>query len=137
VDRCGFRLTAVYASHDRDSIGVLVECEGTTLYFSGDTLFVPMLLMMNRFKPDVAFICINGKMGNMSYYEAALYCKLLEAKAAAPTHYDLIQHNTEDPGAFIRTLENVSPQTKGVLLKKGLEYEISDFLRPAAAPDNE
>ncbi|MDR1205340.1 MAG: MBL fold metallo-hydrolase, partial [Peptococcaceae bacterium] len=65
VDRCGFRLTAVYASHDRDSIGVLVECEGATLYFSGDTLFVPMLLMMNRFKPDIAFICINGKMGNM------------------------------------------------------------------------
>ena len=30
--------SVVYANHDRDSIGAVVDCNGLSLYFSGDTL---------------------------------------------------------------------------------------------------
>jgi L-ascorbate 6-phosphate lactonase len=126
-ERCGFKVKAAYAVHDRDSIGVLVELDGLKLYFSGDTLFSSMLMMYNNFKPDVMFVCINGKLGNMSYFEAAQYCKLLDTKTAVPMHYDLIQHNTENPESFTKILPVLSPQTKGVIIEKGIEYKIEDI----------
>jgi L-ascorbate 6-phosphate lactonase len=73
--------------------------------------------------PDVAFICINGKLGNMNYSEAALYADILRAKTAVPTHYDTIENNTENPENFINALSRLAPDTKGVILTRGVEVD--------------
>ena len=123
-------ITATVAEHDADSIGVVVECEGKKFYFSGDTLFTSRLLMRNsRMAPDIAFICINGKLGNMNYMEASLYSDVLRAKVAVPTHYDTIENNTENPENFISGLSRLAPDTKGLILQRGVEYDAAELLR--------
>ena len=86
LERCGFRITATTADHDVDSVGYLVSCDGVKLYFSGDALFYNKNHCAKcRYGAGcVAFICINGKLGNMNYMEAASYCRILGAKVGVP-----------------------------------------------------
>ena len=129
VERCGFKITATMADHDVDSIGFIVETDGYKLYFSGDTLMTTRMLLPNiNMRPDIAFICINGKLGNMNAYEAAGYCKALGTKVGVPTHYDLIKHNTEDPGSFTGALSRMAPDVKAVVLKRGDWYTAAELL---------
>lgn len=95
-----FELTAVFADHTVESFGLIVKTEGKTLYFSGDTLFNEKLFDIARYKPDVAFICINGKLGNMNVDEALVLAKELGASVNIPNHYDMFASNSENPHLF-------------------------------------
>ncbi len=129
LERCGFRITATTADHDVDSVGYLVSCDGVKLYFSGDALFTTKTIVPNvGMAPDVAFICINGKLGNMNYMEAASYCRILGAKVGVPTHYDLIRHNTENPKEFTDALARVAPEVRGFVMERGREYQMEEIL---------
>lgn len=128
VEQNGFKVTAVYANHDRDSIGAIVECGGITVYFSGDTLFDMRLFRIKKFEPDVVCICINGKLGNMNYFEAATYCDILRPKVAIPMHYDLIEHNTENPQNFVKSLNGINKDIKSFIPEKGVEYDVHELL---------
>ncbi len=129
VERGAFRITAVMADHDGDSMGVLIEHEGKRLYFTGDTIFSTILLLLNlALAPDVMFVPINGKGMCMSYHEAALYARFLGAKAAVPMHYDMISNNSEDPQQFVDLLKGVSPGTRGFILERGVFTELEKIL---------
>ena len=39
IDVGDFKITAVYALHSCEAMGIIVEAEGKRLYFSGDTLY--------------------------------------------------------------------------------------------------
>ncbi|NJP41548.1 MBL fold metallo-hydrolase [Oscillospiraceae bacterium HV4-5-C5C] len=91
---------AVYARHSVEAFGVVIQACGLTLYFSGDTLFDPRLAEVKQFKPDYAFICINGKLGNMKVEEAACLAQLIGARVSIPNHYGMFASNTEDPRRF-------------------------------------
>lgn len=95
-----FILTAVYAAHTVEAFGLVVECEGKRLYFSGDTLFDEKLFAIREFKPDVTFICINGRLGNMNVEEALVVAKAIGAPVNVPNHYDMFASNAEDPHLF-------------------------------------
>lgn len=95
-----FKLTAVYAEHTEDSIGVVVECEGMRLYFTGDSLMHEKLYDAAALQPDVLFVCINGKFGNMNWQEAVDLAKGLKVKTAIPAHYDMFAINMEKPELF-------------------------------------
>ena len=95
-----FTLTAVYAAHTVEAFGLVVECEGKRLYFSGDTLFDEKLFAIREFKPDVTFICINGRLGNMNVEEALVVAKEIGAPVNVPNHYDMFASNAEDPHLF-------------------------------------
>lgn len=129
IKRRGFTVTAVYANHDRDSIGVVVDCNGLSLYFSGDTLFDLRLLSIKNYKPDIMCVCINGKFGNMSYYEAAVLCSMVKPRLAIPTHYDMIEHNTENPRNFVNALKNLDKDINVFVPEKGIEYDVSMLLK--------
>lgn len=94
------RLTAVFANHTAEAFGLLVEAEGKTLYFSGDTLYDERLFEIARYRPDITFICINGKLGNMCVNEALLVAQRIGAKVNIPNHYDMFASNREDPHLF-------------------------------------
>jgi L-ascorbate metabolism protein UlaG (beta-lactamase superfamily) len=102
-----FKLTAVKAYHsDPESTGLLIEADGKLVYLSGDTLFQEkladdVLKAAGGRSPDYAFICINGKLGNMDAAQALATVKSLKAKVAVPIHYGLFAENTADPYAFL------------------------------------
>lgn len=99
------RLRAVYADHTADSIGVMVQpLSSGGLYFTGDTEYDSALSQVRRFHPEILFTCINGKLGNMSCYYAALLARLLEVQTAIPNHYGMFRENTEDPTRFLELL---------------------------------
>ena len=129
LDRCGFHVTATTADHDVDSVGYLIETDGRRLYFSGDALFTTKTIVPNvGIAPDAAFVCINGKLGNMNYMEAASYCRILGARVGVPTHYDLIRHNTENPKEFTDALARVAPGIRSFVMERGKEYQIEEIL---------
>ena len=95
-----FEITAVFADHTVEALGVILRAEGKTLYFSGDTLYNEKLFDIAKYAPDVTFICINGRLGNMNVHEALTVAKKISAKTNVPTHYDMFASNSENPHLF-------------------------------------
>ena len=93
-------VTAVFAEHTVEAFGLIVRTEGKTLYFSGDTLFNEKLFDIAEYRPDVTFICINGRLGNMNVTEALTVAKEIGAPINVPNHYDMFASNSEDPHLF-------------------------------------
>lgn len=98
-------ITAVFANHTVEAFGLIVEADGTRLYFSGDTLFDERLFEIAAYHPDITFICINGKLGNMNVTEAITVAEKIGAKTNVPTHYGMFASNTEDPEKFTNNIE--------------------------------
>ena len=129
LERSGFRIIATTADHTPDSVGYLVDFDRIKLYFTGDTLLTVKTLLPNiNMAPDITFICINGKLGNMNYSEAASYCKAIGTKIAVPNHYDLIRHNTENPKEFTDSLAHTAPEIKSFVMEKKVEYRLDTIL---------
>ena len=95
-----FEITAVFAAHTVEAFGLIVSAEKITLYFSGDTLFHEKLFEIARFHPDVAFYCINGRLGNMNVREALTVAERIDAAIQIPNHYDMFASNAADPLLF-------------------------------------
>lgn len=119
----GFTLDAVFADHTADSIGLMVRHSGHTLYFSGDTLYNEQLKELTGFRPDLTFICINGRLGNMNVQEAVRLTQALSPKVGIPAHYDLFADNGEDPQIYLDGLTTVC----GRLLRRGHPTPLSQL----------
>ena len=111
-----FEITAVFADHTVQAFGVIVKAEGKTLYFSGDTLYHEKLFEIGAYAPDVTFICINGRLGNMNVEEALTVAKKIGARINVPTHYDMFASNSEDPHLFADHIDG------GMILEFNKEY---------------
>lgn len=109
-------ITAVLAKHTVEAFGVVLKAEGYTFYFSGDTLYDKRLFEIAAYHPDVAFICINGKLGNMNVEEAVKVAQAIGAKVNVPNHYGMFASNTEDPRKFTDRLQN------GFIMEYNVEY---------------
>lgn len=118
-----FKITAVFADHTVEAIGVIAEAEGKRLYFSGDTLYNEKLFEIKKYSPDVTFICINGRLGNMNVNEALTVAKEIGAKINVPTHYDMFASNSEDPHLFADHTEG------GYILEFNKTYTLEDELK--------
>ena len=116
-------IQAVYAAHTVEAFGVLLRAEGKSLYFSGDTLYDEGLCEVASHNPDITFICINGKLGNMNVDEAVLMAKKIGAIVNVPNHYGMFASNTEDPENFTKQIDN------GFIMEFDLEYDLQDILQ--------
>lgn len=114
-------ITAVYANHTVEAFGVIVSAEGKCFYFSGDTLYDERLFRIAEYRPDVTFICINGKLGNMNVEEAVITARKIGAKVNVPNHYGMFASNTENPQLFAGQLEN------GFIMEFNREYDVEEF----------
>lgn len=117
-----FEITAVFADHTVESFGVVVKAENKTLYFSGDTLHNEKLFEIAQYRPDVTFICINGRLGNMNVVEALDVAKKLGAKVNIPNHYDMFASNSEDPSLFADHIDG------GRILEFNKAYTLEELL---------
>ena len=101
-------IEAVTADHGEmapDAIGVLLEMGGHRLYFSGDTAFHEELFRsVAEFQPEIVFMSVNGKFGNMNAEEGARAAELTEARYAVPCHCWTFAEHGGDPGLFCETL---------------------------------
>jgi len=111
-------ITAVFADHTVEAFGLIVKAENKTLYFSGDTLYNEKLFDIANYHPDITFICINGRLGNMNVEEALITAKIIGAKINIPNHYDMFASNSENPYLFSENIDG------GSVLEFNKEYEI-------------
>lgn len=116
-------LTAVFADHTVEAFGLILKADGKTLYFSGDTLYNEALFEIAEYRPDVTFICINGRLGNMNVEEALTVAKRIGAKVNIPNHYDMFASNSEDPHLFADRISG------GKILEFDRVYTLGELLR--------
>lgn len=107
-----FSLTIVPAYHsDPSPVGVILGADGFSVYVSGDSKFEPELISnLKKASPEnlgAVIICINGKLNNMSWQEAAKVIDALKPKVAIPMHYGMFYENTIDPSDFLSTCKEM------------------------------
>lgn len=111
-------ITAVFAKHTVEAFGIVLKAEDKTLYFSGDTLFDERLYKIAAYKPDVTFICINGRLGNMHVNEAVKAAQKIGAEINIPNHYDMFESNSENPALFTEKIKG------GFIMEFNREYNM-------------
>ena len=117
-----FKLTAVFADHSVPAIGLVIEHDGLTLYFSGDTEYHERLCELSKRNIDLMFICINGKLGNMNAGEAIKLTESIAPRVGIPTHYGMFESNTEDPQKYLSGI------SCGFEMKHNVEYSVKEIL---------
>jgi L-ascorbate metabolism protein UlaG (beta-lactamase superfamily) len=124
----GFVLIGTPAYHsDTDAIGLVIQVCQKSIYISGDTLYNPNLAMAvaeySSKKIDLAFICINGRLGNMDLAEAVEVVKQIQPDVAVPMHYGLFAENTVAPEPFVRKCDAAG--IKAFLFKAGKAVSVT------------
>ena len=71
---------------------------------------------ITKYKPNIAFLCINGKWGNMNVQEAVHVAKYIGANINIPNHYGMFASNTENLELFTSQLHN------GFIMEYNREY---------------
>lgn len=92
-----FSVRAIEARHsDETAVGFVVEAEGITVVFSGDTLYCKDIATQVGKQANIAVVVMNGKGNNMNCTDAARYCADIHADIAIPTHWGLFKKYAKD-----------------------------------------
>ena len=98
IEVAGFEIEPVPAVHPGDHcVGYVIAAGSHRLYHSGDT--TPLDPGVRGV--DVAFVPINGRLGNVDGPEGARLAHTVEAALAVPCHFDMFEFNTASPDAFV------------------------------------
>lgn len=126
----GIVFDAVFAKHTEDSLGYILHYNGSTFYFTGDSQLTEEVgcdgLRGMPLETDVIFVCINGKLGNMTAQEAVLLTKRVHASTGIPNHYGMFAENTEDPCKYEEGLHGSS--CRAMRLEWNKDYLMEDLL---------
>lgn len=121
-----FEIIPVVAFHsDKNAVGIVIKCEGKTIYISGDSEYDESIaddVLKYGGKTDMVLICINGRLGNMNSDDALKVVKAIKPVAALPMHYDLFKENSADPQPFIDSCNKQGIES--FEMKQGKEYSI-------------
>lgn len=104
------------------SAGFMLDIGGARVYVSGDTdLFGEMKVLAERYRPDLAVICVGGGPFTIGPEDAARACQWLGVSHALPVHY---AHNALVKGTgagleFQDALKKIAPQVATTLTKPG------------------
>lgn len=118
------QITATYAEHTPDSVGYMLDFSPMKVYISGDTLYSEKLEEIKDLRPDIMFICINGRWGNMNAEEAAKIAVKIGPTLVIPMHYGLFKENTADPMQFVKALEQFERHPDSFIMEQGVSYEL-------------
>src|SRR3954447_26876977 len=150
----GVTVTAAPGKHSVEEITFVIQGDGHTVYFAGDTLLTPELRELpTRFpRIDLALLPTNRlrirPMGNrkvvMDAADAARLVALLKPDRVIPQHYAftsgwlgdrLITKGNRDPHAFVATVRRMSPGSAAQVTAPGerVDLETGASSRPWAA----
>jgi L-ascorbate metabolism protein UlaG (beta-lactamase superfamily) len=137
----GFNITPVPAAHtsyeineknDHLYLGYFIEGNGIRIYHSGDTVITALLIeKVKAFKPDIAFLPINGGdffrtsrgiIGNMNFREAADFSVAVGVDLVIPIHFDMFPNNRENPAYFVDYLFHQYPAQKFHMMVPGERF---------------
>ena len=99
-----FRIEAVPAYHEGapEAVGYVIRNGAFVIYHSGDTRRVQGIAeAVVAHGVDVAFVPINGKLGNMDGADAARLAYEAGARIAIPCHHEMFRFNTAGPARFV------------------------------------
>jgi L-ascorbate 6-phosphate lactonase len=68
-------------------------------------------------------VCINGGYHNLSHWEAAEICALVQPEVAVPAHYDMMPHNLQSPHMFRKSLYEKARNVKYLRMEYYTAYE--------------
>lgn len=115
-----------FAKHTEDSIGLIFQRRYSGgIYFTGNTEYTPDLLGVKDKMPAILFVCINGKLGNMSYKDAAKLAIQLGIKIVFQSHYGIFAEKSENPDNFVRVL--YGPNVNCVCIRLMEKEELYDL----------
>ncbi len=113
-------------------LGYAIKMGRVTIYHSGDTIVYPELPeTLNNIGIDIAMLPINGRdwiregkgiIGNTGFKEAADLCDAIAADLLIPMHFDLYEHNTENPGYLVDYLYKRYPGMKYHIFQPGERF---------------
>jgi L-ascorbate 6-phosphate lactonase len=113
-------------------LGYVVRLGQITIYHSGDTIVYPGLVqILKESAIDIAMLPINGRdwvrdakgiIGNIGFKEAADLGVAICADLLIPLHFDLYNHNTENPGYLVDYLYRQYPGMKYHLFQPGERF---------------
>jgi len=100
----------------------MLDIGGMRVYLSGDTdLYGDMKMLGERYRPNLACVCVGDGPYTMGPDDAALACKWMGVSQAIPVHY---AHNPQVAGIqagedFARALAKVAPNVRATVMKPG------------------
>lgn len=134
----GLTVTAAPAQHQVEEITFVLQAGGRTVYFAGDTMFIPELEELPARFPhiDVVLVPTNGlrirpllnKQIVMDAEDAARLVSLIRPAVAVPHHYAftsgpigdrLITKGDPDPMTFVDAAARLAPKTAVTVLATG------------------
>ena len=102
-----------------DSEGFILSLKDEiSLYFTGDTAYTKLLGYLTKYRIDIMFTCINGKLGNMGVEDSIRLTETIKPKIVVPNHYGMFAANNADPNEF----KNKGPELNCQILNIGEIY---------------
>lgn len=92
----------VFHPKEEERLGFLIHMDGTSVYFAGDTDFIPE---MKSLKCDIALLPVSGTYV-MTAQEAAQATAAINPKVAVPMHYAAIVGSEADAKKFKSLVKN-------------------------------
>lgn len=125
IENSGIKVSMVPAFHTAGlggtAVGVVVELDGKKIYHAGDTgVTVEMQLIGELYKPDIAFLPIDGRF-NMTPRLAAKAVELLNVPKVVPIHFNTFPAIKSSPEEF-KTF--VGDMSEVIILDPGDKIEL-------------
>ena len=133
-------ITAAPAAHKVPEITFVVQANGSTVYFGGDSKLIPELRELPQRFPSIqlALLSVNGLrvMGEqvvMNAEQAAELAGLIGAEVAVPIHYKfhgswftdgLILSYDGTPERFVKAAKTMAPKTQAIVLEPGQPLQL-------------
>jgi L-ascorbate 6-phosphate lactonase len=109
---------------DLNHMGFAVKFPAGRLWYnSGDTAKTELLGHVKALQPAMMAVCINGGYHNLSHWEAAEICALVQPGVAVPAHYDMMPHNLQSPHMFRKSLFEKARNVKYLRMEYYQAYE--------------
>jgi L-ascorbate metabolism protein UlaG (beta-lactamase superfamily) len=108
--------------HAYPAAGFMLDIGGMRVYATGDTdLFGDMKMQGERYRPNLAIVCVGDGAFTMGPEDAARACQWSGVSQAIPVHY---AHNAQVKGVeagdeFKRALATTAPGITALVLKPG------------------
>ena len=130
IDSGWIKFSGVYADHGElspEAIGVLIELEGISIYYAGDTSFCPEKIKDTlKCEPDILIAPINGEYGNLDHKEAVLLAEAVNAKTVIPCHFWMFAEHGGNPMLFMKEAEKIRDKCSSLMLCPGELFKYSN-----------